>query len=134
MDKLRRLSRPVSHVVILGLLALTIHFPAHAALIGTDTVVQAAQAQQDRSRIESLLNRDEVRQRLLGQGVDPAQVKARVDALSDNEIQTLAAKIDELPAGGDALGLLVFLFVLLLITDILGLTDIFPFVKKPPRR
>lgn len=135
MDKLRRLSKPVCHLVVLGLLALTIHIPAtHAALVGTDAVVQAAQAQQDRARVESLLNREEVKQRLLGQGVDPSQVKARVDALSDSEIQTLAAKIDQLPAGGDALGVLVFIFVVLLITDILGLTDVFPFVKKPPRR
>jgi hypothetical protein len=49
-------------------------------------------------------------------------------------VRTLAAKIDELPAGGDALGLLVFVFIVLLITDILGFTDIFPFVKKPHER
>lgn len=135
MDKLRRLSKPVSHVVVFGLLVLSIHVPAvHATLVDTDTVVQTAQAQQDRARVENLLNREEVKQRLLGQGVDPAQVKARVDALSDGEVQTLAAKIDQLPAGGDALGVLVFIFVVLLITDILGLTDVFPFVKKPARR
>jgi len=134
MDKLRRLSKPVSHALIFGLLALSIHLPAHAALVGTDAVVQAAQAQHDRARLQTLLNRDDVQQRLVGQGIDPAQVKARVDALSDNEVQTLAAKFDQLPAGGDALGVLVFLFVVLLITDILGLTDVFPFVKKPARR
>jgi hypothetical protein len=48
-------------------------------------------------------------------------------------VQTLAANMDQLPAGGDGLGLLVFLFIVLLITDILGFTNIFPFVKHPKR-
>lgn len=134
MDRLRRLAKPVAHLVVFGLLALGIQWPAQAAIIGTDAVVRAEQAQQDRAHLERLLNREEVQQRLLGHGVQPAEVKARLDALSDAEVRQLAQKFDQLPAGGDALGVLVFLFVLLLITDILGLTDIFPFVKKPARR
>lgn len=134
MDRLRRLGKPVAHFVVFGLLVLGIQLPAQAAIIGTEAVVRAEQAQQDRARLETLLNREEVKQRLLGHGVQPAEVKARLDALSDAEVQQLAQKFDQLPAGGDALGVLVFLFVLLLITDILGLTDIFPFVKKPARR
>lgn len=134
MDRLRRLGKPVAHLVVFGLLVLGIQLPAQAAIIGTEAVVRAEQAQQDRARLETLLNREEVKQRLLGHGVQPAEVKARLDALSDAEVRQLAQKFDQLPAGGNALGVLVFLFVLLLITDILGLTDIFPFVKKPARR
>lgn len=134
MDRLRRLGKPVAHVVVFGLLALGMQLPARAAIIGTEAVVRAEQAQQDRARLEGALNREDVQQRLLGEGVDPAEVKARLAALSDHEVQLLAQKFDQLPAGGDALGVLVFLFVVLLITDILGLTDIFPFVKKPARR
>jgi len=96
-------------------------------------VVSAAQVQQNRDRIMSTLNRDDVKSRLVAQGVDPAQVQARIDSLTDQEVQTLAAKMDQLPAGGDGLGILVFIFVLLLITDILGFTNIFPFVKHPKR-
>lgn len=137
MNGLRRfgIRNLIAQLVTFALLTLSMHMPAaHAALIGTDSVVRAEQAQHDRARLESLLNREEVKQHLLQQGVDAADVKARIDALSDSEVQTLAQRIDQLPAGGDALGVLVFLFVLLLITDILGLTDIFPFVKKPARR
>ena len=134
MDKLRRMSRPISYLVMLSVLALGIHLPAaQAAVIGTEAVVSAQQAEQDRSRVHELLNREEVKQRLLAAGVDPSEVVKRVDALSDSEVSQLAAKMEQMPAGGDALGVLVFVFVVLLITDILGFTDIFPFVKKPAR-
>jgi hypothetical protein len=134
MEKLRRLTKPVSHLVVLGLLALSLHLPAaNAALVGTDAVVNAAQAQQSRERVLSTLNRDDVKAQLMARGVDPSQVQARLDSLTDEEVQTLAAKMDQLPAGGDGLGLLVFIFVVLLITDILGFTNIFPFVKHPKR-
>jgi len=74
-----------------------------------------------------------VKTQLVARGVDPAQVQARLESLTDEEVQTLAANMDQLPAGGDGLGLLVFLFIVLLITDILGFTNIFPFVKHPKR-
>lgn len=135
MEKIRRLTKPVSHLVVLGLLALSLHLPAaNAALVGTDAVVNAAQAQQSRERLMNALNRADVKEQLVARGVDPAQVQARLDSLTDEEVQTLSTKLDQLPAGGDALGLLVFIFVLLLITDILGFTNVFPFVKHPPRR
>lgn len=134
MDKFRRLTKPVSHLVVLGLLALSLHLPAaHAALVGTEAVLNAAQAQQERERLAQTLNRADVQQQLVARGVDPAQVQARLDSLTDEEVQTLAANMDRLPAGGDALGLLVFIFVLLLITDILGFTNVYPFVKHPQR-
>jgi hypothetical protein len=135
MKKLRRLARPISYIVTLGVLALSVHLPvANAAVIGTEAVVAAQQAEIDRARVQDLLGRAEVKDRLLAAGVDPSQVSARVDALSDSDVHQLAAKIDQLPAGGDALGVLVFVFIVLLITDILGFTDVFPFVKKPVRR
>ena len=134
MEKLRRLTKPVSHLVMLGLLALSLHLPAaNAALVGTEAVVNAAQAQQSRERVLSTLNRDDVKAQLMARGVDPSQVQARLDSLTDEEVQTLAAKMDQLPAGADGLGLLVFIFIVLLITDILGFTNIFPFVKHPKR-
>ena len=135
MNKLRRLARPISYIVTVGVLALSVHLPAaHAAVIGTEAVVSTQQAEIDRSRVQSLLGRAEIKQQLLAAGVDPSQVSERVDALNENEVHQLAAKIDQLPAGGDALGVLVFVFIVLLITDILGFTDVFPFVKKPVRR
>lgn len=130
MQLLRRLTKPVSHLVVLGLLALSLHLPAaHAGMIGTEAVVNAAQAQQNRERLHSALNRDDVQAQLLARGVDPAQVQARVDSLTDEEMQTLATDMDQLPAGGGVVGALVLIFLVLLLTDLMGLTNIFPFVK-----
>jgi hypothetical protein len=135
MDIFRRLSKPVSHLVILGFLALSLHFPtAHAGMIGTEGVVNAAQAHQDRERLREIFNREDVKAQLIARGVDPAQVQARVDSLTDQEVQSLHGKLDQVPAGGDSfLGALVFIFIVLLITDILGFTNIFPFVKHQKR-
>lgn len=135
METLRRLTKPVAHLVVLGMLALSLHLPAaNAAMVGTETVVNAAQAQQSRERVLGTLNRNDVKAELMARGVDPAQVQARLDSLTDEEVQTLAAKMDQLPAGGDGLGLLVFIFIVLLITDILGFTNVYPFVKHPQRQ
>ena len=134
MENLRRLTKPVSHLVAFGLLMLSLPAPAaHADMIGTEAVVNAAQVQQDREHLRNAFNRDDVKAQLLARGVDPAQVRARVDSLTDQEVQSLSGKIDQLPAGGDGLDLLVFIFIVLLITDILGFTNIFPFVKHPKR-
>jgi hypothetical protein len=130
MKLLRRLTKPVSHLVVLGLLALSLHLPAaHAGMVGTEAVANAAQAQQDRERLHSALSRDDVQAQLLARGVDPAQVQARVDSLTDEEMQTLATNMDQLPAGGSVVGALVLIFLVLLVTDLLGLTNVFPFVK-----
>ena len=80
------------------------------------------------------LNRSEVHKQLKAWGVNPEEAKARVDSLTDQEIAEIAARIDQLPAGGSGLGAIVgaavLIFLVLLITDILGFTDVFSFVKK----
>jgi len=105
--------------------------PAHAALIGTEQLLQNDSAA--RTTIRSFLARAEVRRELAARGVDPADAQARVAALSDGQAQQLAARIDQLPAGGDGVGdvvgALVLVFVILLITDLLGWTKVFPFTR-----
>lgn len=84
-----------------------------------------------RQQLASALSRDDVAAALRAQGIDPAVVQARVDSLTDAEAQALAARVADAPAGGsDVLGTLVFIFVLLLITDILGFTKVFPFTRS----
>ena len=104
---------------------------AQAAFIGADEVA-AAQAPVDdaRARLAAALQRDDVVAALQARGVSPEQARARVTALSDAEAAQLAQQIDAVPAGGDVLGTIVFVFVLLLITDILGFTKIFPFTRS----
>jgi hypothetical protein len=101
--------------------------PAYAGIVSTDTVVAGA----ERERLTSLLERGEVRARLEALGVDPAKARQRVAALSDAEAAQLAAQLDELPAGGiDILGAAVLIFLVLLFTDMMGYTKIFPFTRS----
>ena len=69
--------------------------------------------------------------------MNPADVSARIATLSDDEAAQLADRIDTLPAGGDGvgavIGALVLVFIILLITDILGFTHVFPFTKPIKR-
>ncbi len=107
---------------------------AQAALIGTGQVaaVSGAVAPADaHARLNGLLERADVVAALTERGVSVEQARARVAALSDAEAAHVAAQIDSAPAGAtDVLGTLVFIFVLLLITDILGFTKIFPFTRS----
>lgn len=101
-----------------------------ANVIGTDASVQSAQNAQVKDRLHQLLARDDIRQALVDRGIDPAEAQARVDALTPAEAQRLAGRLDQLPAGGSTLvGAVVFIFVLLLVTDLLGLTDFYPFTR-----
>jgi hypothetical protein len=117
--------RFVSLVVIVSLLGMGLPQPAQAGMIPTDAATK--------ERIIGFLDRGDVRAQLETLGVNPADAKARVASLSDDEAAQLAAKIDNLPAGGDAagalIGALLIVFIVLLITDILGVTHVFPFTK-----
>lgn len=105
-----------------------------AALVPTEAAVEARSAREARDLINSLLSREEVQKQLKLHGIEPLEAKARVDSLSDAEAVDVAKRIDQLPAGGSTVGIIVgailIIFLVLLITDLLGLTDVFPFVKK----
>jgi len=124
MSKFKRMTAALA---ALALFSTTMPLPAHAGLVRTDEAIATVASVQD--RVQDLLSRQEVRAALLARGVDPAQVEARVGALTEAEARLLAERIDQLPAGGEILGVLFAIFVILLITDILGLTKVFPFTR-----
>jgi len=119
------LRRFIASLLILSLAGLGVMAPVQAAMVATDAAVLTA----ERARISSLLERAEVRAQLQAHGVDPVDVKARVAALTDEEAAQLAAQLDSLPAGGSVVGAIVLVFLVLLVTDILGFTKIFPFTR-----
>jgi hypothetical protein len=107
---------------------------AMAAMIGTESVVNTERAQNSREYLKSLLAREDVRNALVSQGIDPVEAKNRLDSLTDEEATRVADQLQALPAGGDGfftvlLILVLIVFLVLLATDIAGYTDIFPFVK-----
>lgn len=101
-----------------------------AAMIGTEQVLAANTAQQNHARIAAALERPEVLAQLEQFGVSKADAQARVAALTDDEAATLASQIGSMPAGGDVVGALLLVFFVLLVTDILGLTKVFPFTRS----
>lgn len=107
--------------------------PAHG-LISTEQVAAAAglrTAAASRAHVMQTLERADVSAALVERGVDLDQARARVAAMTDAEALQVAADIDLAPAGAsDLIGALLFVFVLLLITDILGFTKIFPFTRS----
>lgn len=122
--------RWTSRVMIVLLTSMAMPLTASAALIETDVVVDHALAEQGRAKIMALVNRDDVRAQLEMRGVTTEQAQARVDALTDDEAMQIAGNLDQLPAGGDILGTAVFIFIVLLVTDILGFTKVFPFTRS----
>lgn len=103
---------------------------AQAGVVGTDAAVQTIEHEQARKKVETFLARDDVQAQLVAQGIDPTEARQRVDSLTPAETRQLAGRIDEMPAGGNEIvGALVFIFVLLLITDLLGLTNVFPWTR-----
>ena len=123
--------RMTSRLLIASVLSLGLPLQsAHAGLVGTDKVAVSAQSQSERERIRTFLDREDVRKELQIQGVDVNTAKARVDALTDEEVQKVAGKLDTMPAGGEIIGILFTIFVILLVTDILGFTKVFPFTRS----
>lgn len=108
--------------------------PAEAGLITTEQILTPRNLSDERSRITNFIMRADVRQQMQALGVDPFEAEARIAALSDDELRQIAGQLERLPAGQGvfetAIIASLFAFVILLLTDILGYTDIFPFVKK----
>lgn len=102
--------------------------PATAAMVGNAQIMQQVQADLDRQDVLRVLDREDARHQLEAMGVAPEQVRERVRHMTDQEVAQLNAHLSELPAGGDALGVVLVLFIVFVITDMLGATDIFPFV------
>ena len=121
-------------MAIIMLLIATPYQPLLAAMVPTEAIIYKNTAQDARDHLKTLISRNDIKDALISQGIDPDEAKARIDSLSDSEAIAAAEKIKQLPAGGDALGALIgavlIVFLVLLITDILGFTDVFPFVKS----
>ncbi len=121
-------TRSIACVVALSISNVA-SFPAHAALISTGQVAQTA-ANQDRIAISTVLARPEIRAELIRRGVSVDEANQRVAALTDDEARALSQQLDSLPSGGiDVLGTVLVVFIVLLITDILGFTKVFSFTR-----
>jgi uncharacterized protein YjbJ (UPF0337 family) len=128
---MNQFKKMTSLMLICSMLSISLTMQsAHAGMIGTDVVLARQESTVLRQKISSFLDRDEVAAEMQKLGVDTTSAKLRVGAMTDNELQQIAGKLDQMPAGGESiLGVLFTVFIILLITDILGFTKVFPFTK-----
>lgn len=123
--------RTTSRLLIASVLSLALPLQStYAAMVETDMVTSTVQSQSERELISTFLDREDVRKQLQAQGVNASDAKARVAALSDEEVHKVAGNLDKMPAGGEILGVLFTIFIVLLVTDIMGFTKVFPFTRS----
>jgi hypothetical protein len=134
MKRIYRIAKPLSIFLAIWVFMISGPSQAMAALVGTERVFDAERVQNARELIHGLMAREDIQAALVREGIDSREAQARAESLSDAEAVRLAGAIETLPAGGSSLGLIVgailLVFILLLITDIMGYTDVFPFTKK----
>jgi hypothetical protein len=130
----KRVSFVSLFMAVVTLLIAVPYQPLLAAMVATDATIYDNNAEEARDYLKSLISRNDIRKSLLDKGIDPNELKMRVESLSDSEAIAVADQIEQLPAGGGAIGIIIgaalIVFLVLLATDILGYTDVFPFVKK----
>ncbi len=106
--------RFICKLLILSTIVLPYSAHTQAALIGTEQAVASVQAQSQRDTVRSFVARADVRNQLASLGLSAAAAGERVNALTDDEVQQLAGRIDSLPAGADV-SVSVLLLILILI-------------------
>ena len=114
--------------VLLALLPAT---PVMAGMLDTNTLITAAGADADRAALAQRLGSGELQSALTRMGVDPVDAEVRVERLTPAQAADLNARLDQLPAGAGALEAVVIVFLVFVITDAVGITDIFSFVQPP---
>ena len=114
----------VFHVLMIAQVPL-----ANAAMIGTGEVLTEQQQQVDRQQLLSMLDDQQVKDKLLAMGVERDQVENRINNLTSAELSQFNQQLSEAPAGAGVVGVIVLFLVIFIITDMLCATDIFSFVK-----
>lgn len=124
MLNILRRSRIVAALLISSILFLSIQPSVNAAIVSTTDLLIEEQSYVDRAQLLKSLDRKEVQSALVSKGVDLEMAKLRVASMTNEEVRELNAKMDQLPAGG-ILGTLGFILVVLLITDLIGVTNVY---------
>ncbi len=123
--RLEKLQRACVALVSVSFLTLGMQMPAAASVIGTAEAIVASSQADSFTTVHAAVSRDDVRAKLAELGVDAVQLDGRLAALSEAKLAMLADRLDQAPAGGDALAVIGIVFVVLLILELTGVIDIF---------
>ena len=122
----RTLARTMAAMmVVIGLMSAS----AQAAMVSTGDIISSASEQETRAQVLAILDQDQARDALLSLGVAPADVEQRVQDMTSAELQAFSQQVEEMQAGGSAVGVIILIFVILIVLDLLGTTNIFPVIK-----
>jgi hypothetical protein len=124
MQQTRR-SKTIALLMSAQLVALGFVQPAGAGVISTETAIEVQQREATIGRIDAVLARASVQQQLEAFGVDAADARTRIANLSDSELAYLEQRMNSLPAGAGALEVLGIVLLVLLVLELVGVTDIF---------
>ncbi|HBA32714.1 MAG TPA: hypothetical protein DCZ12_01110 [Gammaproteobacteria bacterium] len=129
MSKVKTLLRLISTVFVSFFLLSTV-VSANTEIVGTQMLLNSSQPELSKQTLIETLNTKAIEAELVSMGVSPEAAIQRVQSLTNEEALALQAHLKDLPAGGaDAVGIALFIFTLFVITDIVGATDIFPFIR-----
>jgi phosphoribosylamine-glycine ligase len=131
MNALKKCAKPSCvYPVIVLLLVSTWYQSASAAMIGTERLLPAVRGQETRDYLNQVMARQEVRNALIAQGIDPQEAELRLASLTDEEITLIAHKVDDLTAGR---GVVIFSLIIVavivaafIIFNYTSVTDVFP--------
>lgn len=119
------MNKGICLILSMLMVSMGIAAPANAAVIATSDAFTVLDRQERIDLLQRKLLREDVQKAMVVMGVDPVSAQSRVAALSDAELSRLSTGLDKLPAGGDILALIGAVFVVLLILELTGVTNIF---------
>lgn len=126
---LKTVNRLIATALIPCVTLVGLPLTAQASIVTTEQAMVTPAGDASRERVTSFLARDDVRAQLQTQGVSADDAIARVQSMSDAEVAQLDNRVEHAPAGGDVVGVIFTVFLILLVTDIMGLTKVFPFTR-----
>lgn len=127
MNFFRRLGKVIPMLSIMAFLTMQT-MPLQAAMVDNGQLIAQSQQQITKQEVLSKLDRQDVQDKLVAMGVDVDDAKHRINQMNDQELAQIAQDFDEMPAGSGVIGALLVIFIVLVVTDMLGATDVFGFV------
>jgi hypothetical protein len=115
----------IAACVSAGMILLGTPGISSAAMVGTEAMASQALRADTEARVHELLSRDDMQAQLVAWGVDVEKAKARASAMSDAELQQVAMTLDQQPAGGGLIVIAGVVFVVLVILELVGVTNVF---------
>lgn len=125
----RRFMRHLAAVLAAFHLMVVVQVPVAQAMVSTSEVVAEQQLKVDRQQLLEMLDDQGVKEKLATLGVSPEQVEQRINSLTATELAQFNQQLDQAPAGGSLVGIIVLFLLVFVVTDMLCATNIYSFIR-----